>query len=271
MVCTNRQFYHNSYFVIRNSYLFHNTHYDKKMNIIITKNYEELSTIAADILADIITKKPNATLGLATGGTPLGLYKNLIAKHKAGKLDFSEISSVNLDEYVGLDGTHNQSYRFFMNQNLFSSINIDEKNTHVPNGASPCAEAECAKYNDLLTKITIDLQILGIGGNGHIGFNEPGTSFDSTTHTVVLKEETRRDNARFFNSIDEVPTHAITMGISNIMAAKHILILASGEGKAQAIYDMVKVTPTENCPASALQNHPNVTVIVDLAAAKLLG
>ena len=241
------------------------------MTIYQVKNYEELSRKSATIIAAQITLKPNAVLGLATGSTPVGTYKNLIEWCDNKDVDFSKITSVNLDEYKGVDGNHDQSYRYFMNQNLFNHINIDKDNTHVPNGLVADGEQECARYNELIESVGgIDLQLLGIGGNGHIGFNEPDDSFIKETHLVTLAEETRQANARFFDSIDEVPTHAYTMGIKNIMSAKQILLLANGEGKAKALYDSFFGPITPQVPASILQLHSNVTIIADEAALSLI-
>lgn len=240
------------------------------MRIIITENYQELSMRANEIMRKLLIEKPNAVLGLATGSSPVGLYKNMIADYEKGVTDYSRISTVNLDEYVGLEETHDQSYRYFMNDNLFLHVNVDMDKTAVPKGNVADPEAECARYTEYLKTHRQDVQVLGLGGNGHIGFNEPGTPFDSHTHIVELKENTRRDNARFFPSMDDVPTHAITMGIADIMEAKSILLVASGTNKADAVYEMVKGAVDENCPASILQRHENVTVILDKEAASKL-
>lgn len=240
------------------------------MKIIITENYQELSARANEIMRKLLIEKPNAVLGLATGSSPVGLYKNMIADYEKGITDYSRISTVNLDEYVGLPETHDQSYRYFMNDNLFLHVNVDMDKTAVPCGNTSDPAKECERYTDYLKTHRQDVQVLGLGGNGHIGFNEPGTPFDSHTHIVELKENTRRDNARFFPSLDNVPTHAITMGIADIMEAKSILLVASGTNKADAVYAMVKGAVDENCPASILQRHENVTVILDKAAASKL-
>lgn len=208
------------------------------MTIYSTADYEKLSRKAANLIAAQVTLKPESVLGLATGSTPVGTYKQLIAKYESGDLDFSKVTSVNLDEYKGLNGEHDQSYRYFMNTNLFNHVNIRKEYTYVPNGLEEDGEKECARYNSVITSVGgIDLQLLGIGGNGHIGFNEPDDVFVKGTHLVTLTEETRQANARFFSSIDEVPTHAYTMGIQNIMSAKKILLLANGESKAKALYE----------------------------------
>lgn len=241
------------------------------MKIYAAKDYNDLSVKAARIIAAQIILKPDAVLGLATGSTPVGAYGQLIARYKEGALDFSRIRSVNLDEYKGLSGEHDQSYRYFMNQNLFDHVNVKEENTNVPNGLAEDPVAECERYNGVIRALGgIDLQLLGIGGNGHIGFNEPGEAFEKETHVVKLAEGTRQSNARFFNSIEEVPTHALTMGIGNIMWAKKILLLASGEAKAQALYDSCFGSVKPGVPASILQLHSDVTVIADEAALALV-
>ena len=241
------------------------------MKIYAAKDYNDLSRKAANIISAQIIMKPDGVLGLATGSTPVGAYKQLIAWYEKGDLDFSQIRSVNLDEYKGLSGEHDQSYRYFMNHNLFDHVNINKKDTNVPNGLAEDAEAECARYNQVIADLGgIDLQLLGIGGNGHIGFNEPCQVFEKGTHVVTLTEETRQSNARFFDSIDDVPTHALTMGIGNIMAAKKILLLASGEAKAKAVYDSCFGPVTPNVPASVLQLHSDVIVIADEAALTLV-
>lgn len=241
------------------------------MKIYAAKDYNDLSRKAANIISAQIIMKPDAVLGLATGSTPVGAYKQLIAWYEEGDLDFSGVRSVNLDEYKGLSGEHDQSYRYFMNQNLFDHVNINKEDTNVPNGLVEDAEAECARYNQVIEALGgIDLQLLGIGGNGHIGFNEPCQVFEKGTHVVTLTEETRVSNARFFSSIDEVPTHALTMGIGNIMSAKKILLLASGEAKAKAVYDSCFGPVTPEVPASVLQLHSDVIVIADEAALTLV-
>ncbi|MBQ9700774.1 MAG: glucosamine-6-phosphate deaminase [Lachnospiraceae bacterium] len=240
------------------------------MIIIKTKNYEELSKKAADIIGSVVVLKPDAVLGLATGSTPVGTYKELIKGYEAGTYDFSKIKSVNLDEYKGLSGDHDQSYRYFMNTNLFDHVNIDKANTNVPAGLVDDGEAECERYNQLIKDLGgIDLQLLGIGGNAHIGFNEPCDEFVKGTHLVTLEEGTREANARFFASIDEVPTQAYTMGIENIMSAKKILLLANGKAKAQAVYDTCFGPVKPQVPASILQLHADCIVIADEDALSL--
>ena len=236
------------------------------MKIIRVKDYEEMSKKAAEIITDAVKKNPTANLGLATGSSPLGTYKNLIKKYKAKEISFKDIKSFNLDEYCQLDKNHEQSYYSYMNENLFKHINIKKANTHLPSSEGDDLEANCKKYNDLLKKNPVDLQLLGIGGNGHIGFNEPGTAFTQETFVVKLAEKTREDNKRFFASIDEVPKYAITMGIKNIMDAKAILMLISGKGKQDAVTKLLSKKVSEDFPASILHKHPNVTVIIDDAA-----
>lgn len=240
------------------------------MRIIIEKDYQDIGKTANKFMRELLINNPNATLGLATGSSPVGLYKEMIADNKAGITTFKNIKTVNLDEYVGLPEGHDQTYRYFMNDNLFNHIDIDKNNTRVPNGMAENLENACKEYTDYVAKNIPDVQILGIGSNGHIAFNEPGTPFDAHTHIVTLKEGTRQDNARFFSSIDEVPTHAITMGIADIMQAKMIILVANGIGKSKAIYDMAKGPITTDCPASILQSHPNVVVIIDESAGYLL-
>lgn len=240
------------------------------MKVIVTENYEEMSKKAAEVIADVVKADENAVLGLATGTTPIGLYKELIAKCERKELSFKNVKTVNLDEYVGLAKTHVQSYDYFMKDNLFNHIDIDVANTNLPSGVAENLDEECARYTALLNKMQQSVQLLGLGSNGHIGFNEPKTPFDSTTHIVSLTESTIKDNSRLFDNIDEVPTKAITMGIANIMNAKKVLVVASGDNKAKAVYSMVKGPVTEDCPASVLQNHADVVVIVDKKAAALL-
>lgn len=240
------------------------------MKVIVCKNTEELANEALKVMLDVIKSKENPVIGLATGSSPIGLYNAMIRDHKENGTSYKNVKSVNLDEYVGLGIESDQSYVYFMNDNLFKGIDIDKNNTNLPNGKADDMNAECDRYTALLDSMPQDIQLLGIGGNGHIGFNEPGTPFNSTTHIVELQERTRIDNARFFSSLDEVPTHAITMGIKNIMNAKKILVVANGKSKADAVYSMVKGEITESCPASVLQNHNDVTVIVDKDAASKL-
>lgn len=234
------------------------------MKVIIVKDYDEMSKKGAEIIANVIKNNPNCTLGLATGSSPIGTYQNLIKMCDKKEISFENVKSYNLDEYCGIDRTHPQSYYYFMHDNLFNHVNIKEENTHVPYAAPGSdLDAEAHKYTDELNKVTIDLQLLGIGGNGHIGFNEPGTPFDQETFVVKLTDKTRQDNKRFFNSLDEVPTHAMTMGIANIMRAKSILMLISGKNKHDAVKKLLSGVVTPDFPASVLNNHPDVTVIID--------
>lgn len=234
------------------------------MKVIKCKDYIEMSKKAAGLFAAQITMKPDCVLGLATGSTPIGTYKRLIELYQAGDLDFSRVKTVNLDEYVGLDGSSDQSYRYFMNENLFNHVNINKNDTHVPNGKAANLAAEGENYEALIRSLGgIDMQLLGIGNNGHIGFNEPNEFFDKTTHEVQLTESTITANARFFASMDEVPKTAISMGIGTIMQAKKIVLVANGSSKAETIYNTVYGPITPQVPASALQLHPDVTIIVD--------
>ena len=240
------------------------------MKIIITKDYREMSEKAFEIMGAVVKNNPSAVIGLATGTTPIGLYKEMIKDHKQNGTSYKNIKTVNLDEYAGLDYSSDQSYVYFMRDNLFDHIDIDLKNTNIENGKAVDREAECERYTELLSRMQQDIQLLGLGSNGHIAFNEPNTPFGSTTHIVDLTENTIKDNSRLFKSIDEVPRQAFTMGIKNIMNAKKILILASGENKAKAVFDTVKGKVTEEVPASVLQLHPDCTLIVDEQAGKLI-
>ena len=240
------------------------------MKIIIVENYEEMSDQGAELIAQVIQNDPCATLGLATGSTPIGLYQRLIKKNERGEISFKDVKTVNLDEYVGLNGENEQSYRYFMNVQLFNHVNIDKNNTHVPCGVADDMEKECERYTALLQENPQDIQLLGLGSDGHIGFNEPGSPFEGHTHVVELEESTIRDNARLFARIEDVPRRAITMGIADVMQAKSILLLANGANKAAAVKAMIQGEVDENCPASILQRHNNVTVIIDKEAAKLL-
>src|SRR5690606_7496654 len=234
------------------------------MEIIVVKNDQEGSEKAFEMIKAGLDNGEIKTLGLATGGTPLKLY----AKMREAKLDVSNVSTVNLDEYVGLPADSPQSYHYYMEQELFSTLNFKE--TFLPNGMAEDLDAECERYEQILSDHPVDLQVLGIGTNAHIGFNEPGTPFSTKTHVVELTQETKDANKRYFEREEDVPTHAVSMGIASIMAVKKIVLLAFGESKADAIQQMVEDPVTEDCPASVLQNHPNVTVIVDEAAASKL-
>ena len=240
------------------------------MKVIITKDYEEMSAKAFEVMKGVLTAKPDAILGLATGSTPIGLYKNMIKDHKENGTSYKNVKTVNLDEYAGLDYSSDQSYVYFMRENLFDHIDIPLENTNIENGKAADRQAECDRYNCLLESLQQDIQVLGIGSNGHIAFNEPGTPFGSVTHIVDLAESTIKDNSRMFSSIDEVPRQAFTMGLKNIMNAKKILILANGANKAKAVYGLVKGEVTENLPASVLQLHPDCVLVCDEAAAALI-
>ena len=232
------------------------------MNFIKVKTYDELSARAAAIICGQGALKPNCVLGLATGSSPLGAYAKIAEKYNAGEVDFSAVTSINLDEYVGLDGDHDQSYRYFMNNNLFKNINIDIENTHVPNGCATDVDSECKAYDALIESVGgIDLQLLGIGLDGHIGFNEPDTYFEKATHKVELDPSTIDANARFFASRDDVPTTAITMGMGGIMSAKKVLLIANGKGKKDIVEKAFFGPITPAVPASILQLHPDLTVI----------
>ncbi|MDY0294645.1 MAG: glucosamine-6-phosphate deaminase [Acholeplasmataceae bacterium] len=240
------------------------------MELIIAKNYDEISDKASEIFIELIKRNPEAKLGLATGSSPLGLYQRLIQAYNKHEISFKQITTFNLDEYVGISRNHPQSYFSFMNENLFKHIDIDLDHVHLPDNDLSKIDTIAKDYNKLLRKNPIDLQVLGIGSNGHIGFNEPGTPLGNETFVVELDEQTRNDNSRFFGHVDLVPTHAITMGIKNIMRAKHIILIASGKEKSDAIYQMLYGEVTTDLPASVLQLHPNCTVIIDEEAARLL-
>ena len=237
------------------------------MIICRAKDYEELSRKAANIIAAQIMMKPNCVLGLATGGSPVGTYKELIKRYEMGDLDFSQVTSVNLDEYKGLSPENDQSYRYFMNTNLFDHVNIDKARTYVPDGLEPDALKACADYNAIIAKVGgIDLQLLGLGHNGHIGFNEPAEAFTLGTNCVDLQSSTIEANKRFFASEADVPRQAYTMGIGNIMQAKKILVVVNGQGKAEILRKVVCGPITPQVPASVLQLHPDVTIVADDAA-----
>lgn len=241
------------------------------MKLIVVNNYEELSKVAAKEFSKIIKEKENAVLGLATGGSPVGMYKELIRMYEQKELNFSKTTTVNLDEYIGLNPEHNQSYRYFMNNNLFNHINIDKSNTFVPNGLAEDLEAQCKEYDQKISELGgIDIQLLGVGNNGHIAFNEPNNELSSGTHIISLTDNTIEANARFFDNIYDVPRKAITMGVGGIMKAKKIILIASGESKAEAIKGIFSGKITTANPATMLQMHRDVTIIVDEAAAKLI-
>ena len=237
------------------------------MRVYRAKDYKDMSRKAANIISAQIILKPNSVLGLATGSTPIGTYSQLVDWYKKGDLDFSEVTSVNLDEYKGLPGTNEQSYYYFMHQHLFDRVNIDPERTNVPNGMEPDAEKECGRYEELIRSLGgVDLQLLGLGHNGHIGFNEPGEAFEKETHCVDLTESTIEANKRFFASADDVPKQAYTMGIKTIMQAKKILIVVNGENKADIVERAFFGPVTPEVPASILQLHNDVTLVGDEAA-----
>ena len=241
------------------------------MKLISAKDYEAMSRQAANIIAAQIILKPNCVLGLATGGTPVGTYKELVAKYEAGELDFSGVKTVNLDEYVGLDGSSDQSYIYFMKSNLFDHVNIDQSFTNVPRGIVEDADAECERYEALIASYGgIDLQLLGLGPNGHIGFNEPEDHFPVTTHKVTLTDATIQANKRFFEKEEDVPRYAYTMGIGTIMKAKKILMVVNGKGKAEIVKRAFFGPVTPEVPASILQLHPDFTLVADEDALSLI-
>lgn len=240
------------------------------MRIIVCDNYDLLSKKAAQIVGSQMILNPKSILGLATGSTPIGMYKNLIKMYEEGLIDFSKTTTFNLDEYYQLPINNDQSYHYFMDENLFNHININRENIHIPNGMADDIDAECVLYDKMIDDNGIDIQVLGIGNNAHIGFNEPTINFNKGTHMVTLDESTREANARFFNSIDEVPTKAITMGTGSIFKSKKILLLASGANKAEAIYNTVHGKVTPEVPSSILQFHKDVIIILDKEAASLL-
>lgn len=237
------------------------------IKLIKADNYDDMSKKAANIIAAQMILKNDSVLGLATGSTPIGTYKNLVEKYNNRDIDFSNIKTVNLDEYVGLKGDHNQSYRYFMNTNLFDHVNIDKANTNVPDGSNPDGDKECLRYHNVIKSMGgVDLQLLGIGNNGHIGFNEPCDVFPEKVHKVELTESTIKANSRLFDSIDEVPHFAYTMGVGEIMEAKKVLILASGKAKAPIIKELLTGEVTPNVPASILKFHNDCILIADTEA-----
>lgn len=241
------------------------------MNVFVCDTYAELSRASADVIATLVAEKPDCTLGLATGTTPIGLYDELVADCGAGKISFAQVCTFNLDEYRGLPGDHPQCYRYFMRMHLFERVDIDLSNTHLPDGSNPDGQAECDVYEEAIADAGgIDLQLLGIGHNGHIGFNEPDDSFAAYTHVVDLTDDTIRANSRLFDSIDDVPRQAYTMGIGTIMKAREILLVANGRDKAEIVREALFGPVKPQVPASVLQLHPNVTVVLDKAAAQCL-
>ena len=238
------------------------------IEIVILDSYEDISRHAAQIVAQQISDKPDSVLGLATGSSPVGLYRELVRMHSEDGLDFSGLTTFNLDEYLGLAPQHPQSYRSFMNQNLFEHVNVDMQRTHVPSGVADDLDSHAMAYEQSIYDAGgIDLQILGIGSDGHIAFNEPGSPLDSRTRVVDLEEQTVSDNARFFESIEDVPRQAITMGVGTILEARKIILVANGEGKSFAIANAVQGEVSTQCTASALQNHPSTTFLLDSSAA----
>jgi len=238
------------------------------MKIIEVESYEDMSRRAADIIKGVVCSKPNAVLGLATGSTPEGVYRCLIEDYKKGLIDFSNVTSFNLDEYEGLDGNNPNSYRYYMDHKLFNHINIHKERTFVPNGRAENLEKECKEYDEKISLAGgIDLQLLGIGSNGHIGFNEPGDMLIPSTHVTELTQETIEANSRFFPSLDQVPRRAVTMGMGSILKARKILLLASGKNKADAIARLLQGEISTSLPASMLHMHRDVTLIVDKEAA----
>lgn len=234
----------------------------KKFQWIEVSSYEQMSKLAAEIFAEQLVKKPDSVLGLATGGSPLGFYKELIRRHQAGEISFSRATTFNLDEYIGLGPEDPGSYHEYMKENLFRHIDLPESRGHLPNGLAADLEAECARYEGLIAESGgIDLQLLGVGTNGHIGFNEPGSRFDSRTQVVELTQETKDSNARFFEKEEEIPVEAITMGIGTIMEAEKIVLIAFGEDKMDVVRRLENGAVTEEFPVSVLRKHPDVTVI----------
>jgi len=242
---------------------------DKNVKVIIG-NFEKISSLIADEFIQQIRQKPNSVLGLATGTSPLGVYTNLIEAYKKGLVSFEKVVTFNLDEYVGLDGNHHQSYRYFMNDNLFNHINIDKNKTHVLLGVGDYLAYAKSYDQEIANYGGIDLQILGLGSDGHIAFNEPNTPFDSLTHIAELTDSTIKDNSRLFDDISEVPTKAVTMGLKSIMNAKKIVLIATGKNKAKAIKDLLKGPISESVPSSILQRHPDCKIYVDDDAYSLI-
>jgi glucosamine-6-phosphate deaminase len=241
------------------------------MEIIITQTYQEMSRLAARMVAKVLNSKPNAVLGLATGSTPLALYQELVRMHKEEGLDFSQVTTFNLDEYVGLNRNHPQSYHYFMYENLFKHINVPKQNVYIPSGTTDNYQAFCRWYEQRIKECGgIDLQILGIGSDGHIAFNEPTSSLGSRTRIKTLAKQTIEDNARFFKNREEVPVYAITMGVGTIMEAKQVVLVANGVKKANAVAQAIEGPVTSMITASALQTHPDVTYFLDREAASEL-
>lgn len=236
--------------------------------IIVAENYDEASHEAMKLVRDVL-RKERPVLGLTAGSTPIGLYKEMIEGYQSGELSYRNVRTWNLDEYIGLARSHPQSCHTYMREKLFDHVDIPQENIHIPNGDAEDPEAECERYEASLQDVTIDLQILGLGTDGHIGFNEPGTPFESLTHVAELTEQTRRDNAHYFGgNIELVPKKAISMGLATVMRARRVVVIATGTAKANAVYNMIKGPMKSRCPASALQAHPRLTVIADKEAAQ---
>ena len=236
------------------------------MNLLTFRTEEDLNRAGAGLIASLLQIKPKAALGLATGSTPIGIYEELVKLHRSGSVSFAKASSYNLDEYVGLSGSHPASYRYFMNTHLFDLVDIDPANTHVPNGLAVDLEQECDYYDAMLEDAGVDLQLLGLGHNGHIGFNEPDDSLIAGTHAAMLQRQTIEANARFFDSEQDVPKQAITMGVAGIMKARQIMLVVRGASKAKIAQQALTGPITTKCPASLLQLHPNLVVLMDEAA-----
>ncbi len=241
------------------------------MNVVICDDHQHMNALAAQVFIDLLKSNPQAVLGLATGTTPIGVYQKLIDSYRAGEISFAEVTTFNLDEYIGLHRDHDQSYYYFMHQKLLNHVDIQGQRVFIPSGVEEDYATYCQWYEDRITEAGgIDLQILGIGSDGHIAFNEPGTALGSRTHITELDPQTIRDNSRLFKSIDDVPRRAITMGVATIMEARQIILLATGENKAEAVRDALQGPVSSECTASALQQHPDVTFYLDTAAARLL-
>lgn len=241
------------------------------MNILTFRTTEQLNAAGAGIITSLVQTNPRAVLGLATGGTPVGIYENIVRAHREGLVSFKSVTTFNLDEYVGIPVDHPESYHAYMRKHLFDHVDVTVERTHIPNGNAPDLEQECARYNQLLEDVKqIDLQLLGLGHNGHIGFNEPDRELVGGTHIVELRDETRQANARFFDSIEQVPTHALTMGVGAILKAKMIVLVVRGADKAEIVRQALTGPITTDCPASLLQTHPNVVVLLDTESGRLL-
>ena len=241
------------------------------MRIIRAKDYKDMSRKAANIISAQVILKPNSVLGLATGSSPIGTYEQLVKWYEKGDLDFADVTTVNLDEYYGMKPENDQSYHYFMHDHFFDHVNIDPSRINLPNGMEPDEKKECARYDAVLRSVgDVDIQLLGIGRNGHIGFNEPADDFTYGTHVVTLTADTIEANARFFKSADEVPRQAVSMGIGNIMAAKCVVLVATGENKAKAVRDTIRGPITPRVPASVLQLHPCCVILTDREAGRLM-